>query len=251
MQSCYKSNPSDSVNLPVVESYLVPGNPLTVKLYQQKNVSDTAKYGPPITGQQVYISDGTTKVQLMESPAGTYTYNNTNFLVTGKTYSLQFNYLGSAVTAQTVVPTKPQGFTEVNTTVRFVSANPGGLVDTINVLRWNSRPDTLNYVLVFENADGTASPVLGGFGAENNRPANFEVNTNGAQVYYLTTRTFNYYGPYSIILLHANQEYINLLSSNTSGSTSGNLLNAATNINNGLGIFTAFQADTLYMNVYY
>ena len=156
-----------------------------------------------------------------------------------------------AVSAHTTVPTKPVNFAETVSTVRFISANPGGVTDTINTLTWSSRPDTLNYVLVFKNSDGTASPVLGGFGAENNRPSDFEVNTAGAQVYYLTTRTFNYYGPYQIILMHANQEYINLLNSTTSGSTSQNLLNAATNVTNGLGIFTAMQADTLNMNVYY
>ena len=95
LQSCYKTNPSESINLPVVAAYLVPGNMVTVNLYQQKNVADTAKYGLPITGQTVYVSDGVNKVLLTETAKGVYTYSSTTFVVTGKTYTLQFSYAGA------------------------------------------------------------------------------------------------------------------------------------------------------------
>ena len=56
-------------------------------------------------------------------------------------------------------------------------------------------------------------------------------------------RTMKYYGNYKVILMRVNQEYINML--NNSSTSSQNLTNAPTNVTNGLGIFTAMQADTL------
>jgi hypothetical protein len=250
LQSCNKETPGYSVNLPVVESYLVPGNAVNVNIYQQKDPSDTAKYGLPATGLQVFVADGTQKVKLSEYKAGKYTYSDTTFVTTGKTYTLQFSYLNYAVSATSTVPSKPTQFTGDHTTIRLLSTNPAQR-DTLCKFTWNSRPDSLNYILVFKDLDGTASPIPGGFGASSNRPSDFQINPKGASVYYITTRTFNYYGRYQAILLHVNQDYINLVNSNSSGSTSQNLLNASTNLQNGLGIFTAMQVDTLSLNVYY
>ena len=64
------------------------GNAISVKLYQQKALTDTATYGAPITGQQLSISDGSSTVQLAETANGIYTYSNTAFLTAGKTYTL-------------------------------------------------------------------------------------------------------------------------------------------------------------------
>src|SRR5476651_2120860 len=102
---CNKQNTDTSlINKPVVEAYLIPGHILTVKLYQQKLVTDTNKYGNAISGLQEYISDGNKKVLLTETTSGVYVYTDLTFLTTGKTYTLQFTYLSYAVSAQTVMP---------------------------------------------------------------------------------------------------------------------------------------------------
>ena len=243
MASCKKNNiDTGSVNLPIVEAYLTPGHTLTVKLYQQKALTDTAKYGSPIKGQQLYLSDGSTKIQLTESSAGTYTRADSGFLVAGKTYTLQFNYLTYAVSAKTVLPTKPTNFATSHGEVT-ISSSLSTITNTtvLDALTWDN-PDSLNHVLVFLNADGTAF-ALNNFGG--NRPANFELTTNQSSFYNLTEGVFPYYGHYQVVLMRVNQEYINLIKSNTSNSTSQTLTNVPTNIVNGFGIFTATQADTV------
>jgi hypothetical protein len=237
---------TNAVNLPVVEGYLMPGHSVSVKLYQQKTLTDTAKYGQAITGLSVYVSDGSKNVQLTESPAGTYTYTDKSFLVAGKTYTLQFKYLNYAVSAKTVMPGKPTNFaTQYGTITITTTSGPATNATTLDVLSWDN-PDTLNHVLVFNNPDGTVFPLSNAGG---NRLPNFEINTNRASFYNLNQSTFPYYGHYQIILLRVNQEYVDLIQGNTS-STSQNLTNLPTNIINGFGIFTAMQADTLSFNVF-
>ena len=92
MLGACKKDDSDSlsVNLPVVEAYLMPGRTITVKIYQQKSLTDTAKYGKPITGLHLSVSNGSNSLQLSESAKGVYTDSDQSFLKTGKTYQLQF-----------------------------------------------------------------------------------------------------------------------------------------------------------------
>lgn len=249
LASCQKENTtnSSSIYLPVVRAYLIPGQVITVDLCQQKSLTDTAKYGAPITGQQVYISNGSKNVLLTESPAGTYTYSDKSFLVAGNTYTLQFKYLGNNISAKTVMPSKPTNFTTSYSTID-VSGTPTGPTTTIlDRLSWDN-PDSLNHILVFLNADEKDFPISN-FGASF-RPYNFTINTYKASYYNLTQNVFPYYGPYQIILFRVNQEYIDLLNSNTSSATSSTLTNVPTNIVNGFGIFTAMQADTVSLNVF-
>src|SRR3569623_1495827 len=109
LAACKKDN-TTSTSLPVVEAYLYAGHPIKVKLYQQKSLTDTAKYGPAITGQQLLISDGSQQIQLNESAKGTYTYSDSSFLLAGRTYTLTFNYQSRQVSAKTVMPFKPTNF---------------------------------------------------------------------------------------------------------------------------------------------
>jgi hypothetical protein len=239
--ACKKENTNATVNLPVVQGYLMPAEAVTVKLTQQKALTDTAKYGAAISGLKVYVSNGNTNVLLTETTAGTYTYTDTTFVVAGKTYTLKFNYLTYAVSAQTVVPPKLLTFATVHSAIDIPSStSPNSGNTTLDLLTWDN-PDSLNNVLVFNNLDGKAFP-LNPYGA--NFSQNFEINTNRASYYNLTAATFPYYGHYQFILLSVNQAYIDVIKSN-SNSTSQNLVNNPTNIVNGLGVFTAMQADTL------
>ncbi len=247
LSACNKYTNTDStvVNMPVVESYLVAGDTLTVKVYNQKSLTDTAQFGSPINGLKVYVSDGSNNVQLTQAAKGTYTYDDKSFLTTGKTYTLQFNYLTFNVSAKTTMPAKPVNFSSRYSTITVPSSSgPNGVIDTLDKLTWDN-PNSANHVLVFKNSDGSSFPIGRG-----NRPSDFELSAATASVYDLTDRTFSYYGHYQVLLFSVNQEYINILTSNTQSSTSQNLINASTNIVNGYGIFTAMQADTLTLTVY-
>jgi hypothetical protein len=245
LSACSKDKlDSKSTSLPVIDSYLIPGQPIIVKLSSQKDLADTAIYGAPISGVKVYLSDGAQKVQLTESVKGTYTYANQAFLVTGKTYSLQFDYLDYSVSASTVMPAKPVNFSSQYGGITIVSQGPpGGNSTVLNTFTWLN-PDSLNHVMVFKAEAGIPITNFG-----RTIPFNSQYNTNRTSLFNVTSAMFSYRGKYQVILFRVNQEYINLLN-NDSRSTSQNLTQVPTNIVNGFGIFTAMQADTLAFNVY-
>jgi hypothetical protein len=242
LYSCKKDDQT-TTSQPVVQAYLLPGSKLTVRLYAQKSLTDTAKYGAPLTGLKLNVSDGTNTITLTESSKGVYTYADTTFLVSGKTYSLSFTYHSTSVSAKTTMPARPQGFATQYASVDYTFGSPGSTPDTINRFTWLN-PDSVNHVLVFNNLDGTSFPT----GAFARGGANFEEDTKRQSVYYVLPQIFAYYGHYQVILLSVNQEYIDLLKSNTRGANSQSLLNTPTNIVNGFGIFTAMQADTVNFN---
>jgi hypothetical protein len=166
---------------------------------------------------------------------GTYIYSDSTYLIAGKTYSLSFSYLSKEVTAKTLMPAKQVHFATQHTTVSYSnSAGRNASPDTLNKFTWDN-PDSLNHVLVFNNVDDNFFPLEGVI-ARNGASNIFERNTDKKSVYYIVSNSFPYYGNYQVVLLSVNQEYIDLLKSNTLGSNSQNLLNMPTNIVNGLGV---------------
>lgn len=154
LAACKKQDSADVTERPVVIAYLTPGQPVTVKVYQQKGLADTASYGAAITGLSLSLSNGSQTVALTESGAGNYVYSNTSFIASGKSYTLKFSYLTGDVTATTTVPAKPKSYTASKTTINMpLVSNKPGATDSIAVtFKW-SNPDSLYHVIVFKNDD--------------------------------------------------------------------------------------------------
>ncbi|RKR85740.1 uncharacterized protein DUF4249 [Mucilaginibacter gracilis] len=244
--SCKKTETSNVAAEPVVIGYLIPGQPISIKVYQQKDISDTANYGPAITGLKLTLSNGTSTVSLTESAAGTYTYSNQSFLAAGKTYTLQFTYNGLLISASSVMPAKPLNYTATRTLINLPlsSLSGPGATDAVAItFKWDN-PDSLYHVLVFKNDDANAFNIH----PDRNSALNFTLNAKQAAGYDVYYRTFNYIGVYRAILFRVNKEYLDILNSNAS-STSQNLTNPPTNITNGFGIFSAMQADTIKLTL--
>ena len=70
--------------------------------------------------------------------------------------------------------------------------------------------------------------------------------TNGSY-YAIVPLQLKYYGTHRIIITSVNDEYVNLYSSLNQDSRELN--EPYSNVTNGLGIFTAFNSDTLYLEV--
>lgn len=246
LASC-KKNQSDilATNKPVVEAYLIPGQTLSVKVYQQKDLADTTTYGAALTGLSISVSDGSQRVKLTESASGTYTYASSSFVASGKTYTMQFNYDNVTISASTVMPGKPQNFTISDSIFHVPSSINPLYADVVRATISWSNPDSLYHLLVFKNLDN--DPYYISYIRSNNRPS-FQINTEQASYYNLLQSSFNYYGHYQVILMRVNKEYINILTTNISRNSQA-LVNEPTNVINGLGIFTAMQTDTLSLRV--
>lgn len=243
LSSCQKEVTSDAATRPVIISYLMMGHPIKVNLYEQKGFSDTASFGARIGGMALQISDGSQTIKLAETSAGVYTYADSTYLQTGKTYTLQFTYNSAAVSAATVMPVATAGYTASKTKFAIkVGVTPAEFDSTAVRFTWIN-PDSLYHMLVFKSDVSQTYTSASG-----NIPTNFSINAKTAANYNVTYRSFRYAGPYSAILYTVNKEYVDILTTNTN-SSSQQLNNPPGNITNGYGIFTAMQADTIRLNV--
>ncbi|UEG52113.1 DUF4249 domain-containing protein [Mucilaginibacter daejeonensis] len=251
ISACSKDTGISVDTQPVIEGYLIPGHPISVKVYEQKGTADTATYGPLISGLRLQVSDGANIRTLTETAKGTYTHADDNFLIAGKTYKLSFTYNELAVSASTLMPQKPNGYTATRTTINLPyttgmgGGNPvTGTDDSVAVtFKWNNT-DSLYHVLTFINDESDPAKA----NLISNRPVNFTQNVRQADHYDMYYRSFNYLGTYRAILYRVNKEYTDILTTNTS-TTSQKLTNPPTNVVNGFGIFTAMRPDTITLHL--
>jgi hypothetical protein len=236
--SC-KKNSVDNSAKPVVVGMLIPGQPITIHINQQKGLSDTSTYGIAITGLNVSISDGSKTVTLTDAGGGVYTYTDLSFLAGGKTYKLQFNYLNTIVSATTQMPAKPATFTATRTTLNLPLSTTTASQYVATTFAWDN-PDSLNHLLVFKSDENDPFDIHATF----NSSPDFTINVKKAASYDAYYSLFNYIGGYKAILFRVNQEYVNMLTTNAN-TNSQRLTDAPTNINNGYGVFTAMQSDTI------
>ncbi len=242
---------------PVVEAYLVAGKPISLSVKKEIAYNeDTSNTEAPINGLNIKISDGTNTYSLTSNGAGVYKSDSTVKLKVGVTYNLSFTYNGNAVTASTIIPTKPVGFKTDITSIARTKLNlssgggfGGGFDKNTDVnLSW-SNPNSDYHFVVVDNIE--ASPVLiitlpttTSFNDLTRRFRSQPVQGTSTQ---LRSQQFQYFGKHNLVLLKVNPDYAALY--NSTGSTSQNISTPPTTITNGLGIFTGVNADTLAFTV--
>ena len=238
---------------PVVEAYLSAGDSIQILVTEEIPFgSQTDTLADPIIGLLINLESENNTIFLADRGYGIYSSPET--IKEGKKYTLQFVYNGKTILAQTTIPSKPQNF---GLSVSELTITPfsfgGGFPPTRPVfpdpvrLTWNN-DDQSYYLSAFKNIEDTPESIFDGqliFGGRN-RPPSFNRPTQlaGAEI---ETPRIQYYGVHDIILMHVQPEYAALYETN--GNSSLNLAAPPTNIENGLGIFTGYAADTLKLLV--
>jgi hypothetical protein len=229
------------INKAVVESYLAPGQPVSVKITKEieYGVDDINQ---PLDNLTVTVTNNAITYALINAGNGIYTSSVIPINV-GETYQLNFDYNNVQVSATTVIPSKPVNFTQSATTITVpVSFPPTSFPDPIK-LSWNN-PDLDYHLAVVSNIE--ANPVLINSTGQG-RPV-FRTQPSQSTTQDLTFQQFTYYGNHRIVLFRIWPEYAALYEDN--GTNSTNLAEPPTNVVNGRGIFTGINtADTLYVRV--
>jgi Domain of unknown function (DUF4249) len=238
---------------PVVEAYLVAGKPIAVKVKKEiAFTADTSAVQAPILGLNIKVSGDGQTYALKSSGNGLYESDKSVKLKVGVTYSLSFDYNGKAISASTVIPTKPVGFksdlasiartkldlSSGSSTIR----NPDENID-VN-LTWTN-PTSEYHFVVADNLETNPVAII-----------TLPTNSNFQEIIRrfrsqpvqgtetrLRSQQFEYFGKHNLVLLKVNPDYAALY--NSSGTTSQNISTPPTTITNGLGIFTGVNADTL------
>jgi len=231
---------------PVVQAYLVPGKPLQVKVYYQKYLDDTISYGFPLKGLQLKVSDGSNSVSLTESEDGVYKFADSGFVKEQGTYSLSFTYLDKTISAQTTMPDKPLGFTVSSDSLKIPAFTFGTEPETFVPVTFSwANIERGYYMMMMKNTDKYPTRVNS---RDTRAYSDSEAILGQVNSYQTPQMMFNFLGNYKVLLFRINKEYSDAL--NSGGGTSLNLTNPSTNVVNGLGVFTAMQADTLDLLIY-
>ena len=243
----------DDSDVPVVEAFLEPGKEVSVKLSKMLPFSEDEYTGSlTIDTAEVYINYNGTDYLLtpVSDEPGKYVSLDSALTATaGGSYNLYFSYNGYTITSTTSIPSQPVNVGLSSTTLRIdpTVMGPGSIQDPMTIT-WEN-PDNTYYLIVVEYLESTYDPIN-----ENMNLENFDqfqkVSTDPVSVnsYNLDTRQhLVFFGSYKVIIYKVNEEYVNLYENVSQSSL--NLTEPLTNIENGLGIFTGINSDTLFLEV--
>ena len=251
--------PVPEADLIVVRGYLYAGQPVTdVVLVSTLALDDESETAIPIDSAVVVLKRGAEEFVLVPVHSYdttetdttfsiTYTYPDSNLVVAeGDTFILDINYGEQHLTSEAIVPTKPDSFlSNIDTMyvpsfdrnrdyIRWIFAD-----SNIIRLNWDNPEDHFHYLLM-NNVEEDPEPL------EKTLPPRWRrfisepfIDTS----YAMLASTITHFGRHDIVLFHVQTDYVLLYQS--SGQNSRDLNEPYNNINGGLGMFTAFNSDTV------
>ena len=254
ISSCNKENEKLAFNdIPVVESYLIKNNPVSITISRKTPYDDNVALSDDSLDQLQIKILYNNQTRIIPS-VGNGVYKDPTLLPQeGITYQLEFEFNNQLVTSSTDLPTKPVNYTQSVTVLKvpsmdfsggFPSGGPPTMPDPVK-LGWTNN-DEGYYMVVIENIEKSPTAITD-FGDKLPPGRFFRNEPTQSNQYEIPSLNFQYYGRHRLILYHLNADYTELYKDN--GNSSQNLTNPATNVKNGLGIFTGLNADTLMLNV--
>ena len=242
----------------VLQAYLYAGLPVTdITLTMSRPFSSVDTMDVPVADASVVLIRGDVRYALTPVAAdpGRYAYTGTGLDVReGDRFRIEITRDGAVTSAETTVPGRPQGLRASLDTLHFVmdsiTTPMGGtryLVTTTDTLelRWDNSSRVAHYVVV-ESVDPARAPLV----PDSTRlpiGMRFVNEPTVADFYRPMPFTFRYTGRHRLLVYRVNQEYLDLYSSRQQDSRTLN--EPLTNVRNGLGIFTAFNCDSVFVEI--
>jgi len=240
-------------DVPVVEAFLEPGHEVSVRLSKMLPFTEDEYTGSlTIDTAQVYINYNGTDYLLtpVNGEPGKYVSSDPALAaVPGASYNLSFDYKGNTVSSFTSIPFKPvnAGLSASSLYVDQSVVGPGSATAPM-IVSWDN-PDNSYHLIIVEYLEPTYNAINENMDStkyEEFRKVSTEPVIEG--MYNLDTRKhLAFFGSYRVIIYKVNEEYVNLYEDVSQSSLS--LSEPLTNIENGLGIFTGVNSDTLLLEV--
>jgi len=239
------------INGVVVEAYLNADRPLThFRLTQLIPLGSTDTL-TTIDDAFISISNNGNTYELLN--VGDGFYENTDLIIqSDETYELSLEYFDTEITATTYVPSKLEGLTISDTEIfRTEIADFSDLqnqtIPEPTEVSWDNLVDSYYFVSIknLENEPKPINTLFEEFGFEFPELVTPpEVTTN----YFINQfGDITHFGDYEVVVFKVNPEYAELYQSDDLNTNS--LSEAATNIENGYGIFTGINSDTISFKV--
>ena len=252
---CSEDNPLEpsSSEQIVVRGYLYAGEAVW-----DIHVSSTLPLGseelqtPPINNAIVSLKkdDATYTLSLSEGDSGYYHYDGDNLTIEpGNEFEIQVEYNAEVVTGKTIVPFPPENITASSNTITIPEEMGFGSMndETGNItITWQEDESSLFY-LVIECTEENPSEIPSRMPGGDMFRKKFVFPPTNNNDYIINRRRLSYYGTHIVKVYRVNQEYADLYESRTQDSR--DLNEPLTNIENGLGIFSAFASRSVSFNV--
>ena len=247
-----------SIDIAVVESFLSPGHEAIVRLTTPTpyTTDTTLVVVKEISDLELYINSDSTYYLLSEIEDSAGYYRNLSGelnIENGMTYGLEFSYQNQQINSLTYIPTKPENFiTSVSSIEVERITEEGGMGGMPNMteiqLSWDDDNNDfyLIYIQYTEDEYDTINTIIEIDDAE--EMSNFSSEPMQDNEYTIRSFQFMFFGEYRIVLSRITEDYAQLYEALNQSSLDG-LIEPPTNITNGKGIFTAYDSDTLYINV--
>jgi hypothetical protein len=243
----------------VVESYLYVGTlDRSVTLTSMISFGNDSTGGEGIADALVTLTgnSGEWVFKSTDSGPGNYILESGPELVPGDTLQLRVEILDQRLHASTVIPAPPPPVTMSSSSMTIPKVEDMTEFHDIEwpdpiELTWDN-PQGESYFIRIENIEsnpGTIRPDppddlpgdrMGFVFQKVSQP------TSG-ESFLITPMELTHYGTHRVVFFHVNEEYADLYRSLEQDSHELN--EPFTNVKNGLGIFTAFNSDTLYFEV--
>jgi hypothetical protein len=262
---CAQKNPvTPAAEEVVVRGYLFAGEPATdIRLTRTLPLGSQAVEDPPINDAEVSLEKNGATFALVPSSgdSGYYHYSGLDLTVqTGDVFRIHVRSGDHDIEAETTVPAAPDSVTlsADSLTLSAGFGPPGGaFTDTIApdslwnrerslTVSWRHEASALYYVVVeCVETDPDSISLWGGFpGGRLGRMVSSPTNENH---YRITQSDVSFLGRHRVTVYRINQEYANLYESRQQDSR--DLNEPLTNIENGLGIFSAFNSSDAFFTV--
>lgn len=246
---------------PVLEAYLYVDKDFdNIKLSSMISFGTGSSGGDMITDAQISLEKDLSSWDLIhdDSLPGHYFLEVSPDFSPGDSLKLNVELDDKVLTALTVVPGNPPAVSKSSGSIYIPKVDDPREFMGIDMpdpleLTWDN-PDAEYYFLHIQNIESnpiSVRPEVPDGMPEGRGPGGFAFEmvtepTNGT-FYGIEARQLEYYGTHRIIFTSVNDEYVNLYSSLNQDSRELN--EPYSNVTNGLGIFTAFNSDTLYFEV--
>lgn len=259
MLGCTEDSPiSPESDLIVVRGYIYAGEPVDdIQLTSTLQLGSEEAKAPPINDATVALVKNGQQYELVlsEGDSGYYHYDGNELTVeAGDQFSIEVSYQDQQIYGTTNVPEAPKNVKISSTTLMFPDfetmwemRQQGISRDSIRAsmtltVNWEQVSDALYYILV-ENIDENPVEVESGFGRQ---PGQFISQPIAAGEYTVNAMMMTHLGKHRVKVYRVNQEYADLYQSRNQDSR--DLNEPLTNIVNGLGVFSAFNSESVYFD---
>ena len=260
--SCEEENLNDiAANQFVVEAFIYAGEPIDdIRIKTSFPLADTEDTSMPINNAQATLIKGGQRYNLVSSgDEGYYHYPNDDISVnTGDVFQLEVVHNGITAIAETIVPTPTTGLNLSQDSLKVpqlpFSQGMEAIIETIRNFLGNSRIeanwDNSNgdlYFMVVESVGDEVDPIfpaqvidaLEGFRFVSEPTVDSSLAFLGGSLVS--------FGTYVVRVYHINQEYAALYENREQDSR--DLNEPPSNVNNALGVFSAFNSQEAFFEV--